>query len=103
MIPKTPTQQLESDLKDCFFEAYVSQFSEEGVPVPIVNTIKKEHQKSDSAANKFSETLAAGMTEAISNFVKTMQITITVPPTVVCGGVPVTGSIPPTNVQIDVL
>jgi hypothetical protein len=95
--------KLQKDLYNCLFQAYVKQYmacNDIGMSnaVESINaTILAQVTKS---GHSFAKKVSTEMADAIEDFVKSMQITVTVSPPVMCGGMPVTGVISPMNVKI---
>lgn len=95
----TAKAKLKTDLYKCFLEAYAKQYMEtQGVGYADLNAqISAQIAKS---GHTFANKISSGMADAIYDFVKEIGINITVPPTVMCGPTPCTGTIPMTNVKV---
>lgn len=95
----TAKAKLKADLYKCFLEAYAKQYMEtQGVGYMDLNAqISAQIAKS---GHIFANKISSGMADAIYDFVKEIGINITVPPTVMCGPTPCTGTIPMTNVKV---
>lgn len=97
---------LEQELKKLLYEAYLAQFlnmTDQSLASLNAEMIKNAHQM----ANKFAKTASKGAANAIYDFVKSMDITITptgmMAPPAPSGyppGGPATGTITPTNITI---
>lgn len=97
---------LEEELKKLLYEAYIAQFlnmTDQSLASLNAEMAKSAHQM----ANKFAKAASKGAANAIYDFVKSMDITITPTgmmappaPTGVPPGGPATGTITPTNITI---
>lgn len=95
----TAKTKLKADLYKCFLEAYVKQYSACTDSGSEAVNSGAEAQIAQSG-HKFANKISSGMADAIYDFVKEIGINITVPPTVMCGPTPCTGTIPMTNVKV---
>lgn len=95
----TAKAKLKTDLYKCFFEAYTKQYmATQGMGFQDLNAqISAQIAKS---GHSFANKISSEMADAIYDFVKEIGINITVPPTVMCGPTPCTGTIPMTNVKV---
>lgn len=91
--------QLEKDLYNAFYNAYMTQYnsnSADGVS-DFDSTIKGSME---AQAQKFSDALSKGMATAIYDFVKEIGIDATVSGTVIAPSGPCAGTIPQTSFVI---
>ena len=91
--------KLEMDLKQAFFDAYMTQYEPNNIPqaAKYDNDTKIAMQKK---ADDFSISLSKDLATAIYDFVKEIGITVTLSGTVISPSGPCTGTIPITSFTI---